>query len=80
MFTCPAEMGMTSHTADTEEHATMLDTGIGIKQSRTHGTNARPHGLHHQLLQPAGINHLDVVIEQTDQLTCGLLNSPVVQS
>ena len=58
---------VTGETAETDDHARMLDPPVRIKQTRTDNSCVRIFKARHHLAQPTGVDDFDVVVEQKDE-------------
>ena len=70
---------MVGDTPHTKQHTRVLQSAIGVEQSCTHRTHAGSQRLNHQGFEPVRLNHLNVVVEQTDQRARGLIHGFVVE-
>ena len=59
---------MCSNAVEPENHAAVLQSPIRIQQLGPNGTNAGAQCMRHHLPQPAAVDHLDVIIEEQQDL------------
>ena len=65
--------------AHAQNNASMLDTAIAIEQLGADRADIRPDGVGDHLLQPAILDHIHVVVEHDQDVTCGRQHSGIIQ-
>jgi hypothetical protein len=67
IVTSPVQVLMARGCVHTDGDATVLDRAVGIQQLGADRPDTGTNGVRHHFPQPAGIDHVDVVIQQQDQ-------------
>src|SRR3546814_1798742 len=69
---------VTGNAADSQHDAAMLDGVVRVVEHCADDPDLRPQGMAHHFRQPVRGDHLDVVVQQADDLTAGTTGAEVV--
>ena len=65
--------------SDTENDASVLNCVVGIVEHGADGTNPGLYHLADHLLQPSWLDYLDVIVQESDNLTPCRQDRPIIQ-